>query len=50
VTALKDISTALHIIGAELASGSLKEYSTAKANFFYSKAGEDVEEWLAKIN
>ncbi len=50
MTALKDISTALHIIGAELASGSLKEYSTAKANFFYSKAGEDVEEWLAKIN
>ena len=23
---------------------------TAKANYFYGKAGEDVEEWLVKIN
>ncbi len=47
---LKDIGTALHIIGAGSASGSPREYSTAKANYFYGKAGENIEEWLAKID
>ncbi len=47
---LKDIGTALHIIGAGSASGLAREYSIAKANYFYGKAGEDIEEWLAKIN
>ncbi len=47
---LKDIGTAFHTIGTELASGLPREYSTAKANFFYDKAGEDVKEWLAKID
>ncbi len=42
--ALKDISTALHTIGAGLASGPPREYSTAKANYFYGKAEKDVEE------
>ena len=49
-TALKDIGTALHIIGMGPASGLPREYSIAKANYFYGKAGEDVEEWLAEIN
>src|SRR6266498_4017822 len=47
---LKDIGTALHTIGAELALGSAREYSIAKANYYYDKAGEEVEEWLAKID
>ncbi len=41
---LKDIGTILHTIGVGSASGSLREYSTAKANYFYDKAGEDIEE------
>ena len=48
--ALKDIGTALHTIGAGSVSGPAREYSTAKANYYYSKAGEDVEEWLAEID
>src|SRR6266540_4024260 len=48
--ALKDISTALYTIGAGSAPGSAREYSTAKANYFYDKAEEDVEEWLAEID
>ncbi len=48
--ALKDISTALHTIGAGPALGPAREYSTAKANYYYGKAGEDVEEWLAEID
>jgi len=47
---LKDIGTALYTIGAGLAPGSLREYSTAKANYFYGKVGEDVKEWLAEID
>ena len=47
---LKNIGTALHIIGAGLALGLPKEYSTAKANYFYGKAEEDVEKWLVKID
>ncbi len=47
---LKDIGTALHMIGAGLALGSLREYSTAKANYFYGKAREDIEEWLVEID
>ncbi len=43
-TALKDIGTALHIIGAGLALGPAKEYSTAKVNYYYDKAGKDVKE------
>jgi len=42
--ALKDIGIALHMIGAGPASGPAREYSMAKANYFYGKAGEDVEE------
>jgi len=42
--ALKDIGIALHTIGTEPASGSAREYSMAKANYFYGKAEEDVEE------
>ncbi len=41
---LKDIGTALHTIDAELVSGSAREYSTAKANYFYGKVGENIEE------
>ena len=48
--ALKDIGTVLHTIGAGPASGPAREYSTAKANYYYGKAGEDVEEWLAEID
>ena len=48
--ALKNIGTALHTIGAGPASGPTREYSTAKANYFYGKAEEDVEEWLAEID
>ena len=42
--ALKDISTALHTIDAGSAPGLVREYSTAKANYYYGKAEEDVEE------
>ncbi len=42
--ALKNIGTALHTIGVGSASGLSREYSTAKVNYFYGKAGEDVEE------
>ncbi len=48
--ALKNISTALHTLGTKLAPGLSWEYSIAKANYFYSKVGEDVKEWLAKID
>ncbi len=48
--ALKNIGTALHTIGAGLAPGPAREYSTAKANYYYGKVGEDVEEWLAEID
>src|SRR6266542_3054049 len=48
--ALKDIGTALHTIGAGPAPGLAREYSIAKANYYYDKAGEDVEEWLAEID
>ena len=48
--ALKDIGTALHTIGAGLAPGTAREYSTAKANYYYGKAEENVEEWLAEID
>ena len=48
--ALKNIGTTLYMIGARLASGLLKEYNTAKANYFYGKAEENVEEWLTKID
>jgi len=47
---LKDIGTALHTIGAGLVPGPAREYSVAKVNYYYGKAGEDVEEWLAEIN
>ncbi len=47
---MKDIGTALHTIGVGPAPGSAREYSTAKANCYYDKVGEDVEEWLAKID
>ncbi len=41
---LKDIGTVLHTIGAGLALGLAREYSMAKVNYYYGKAGEDVEE------
>ncbi len=41
---LKDISTAFYMISAVLALGSLKKYSTTKANYFYDKIGEDIKE------
>ncbi len=47
---LKDIGIALHIIDIGPVSGLFKKYSTIKANYFYSKAGEDVEEWLVEID
>jgi len=47
---LKDIGTALYTIGAGPASGPAREYSTAKANYYYDKVGEDVKEWLAEID
>ncbi len=49
-TALKNIGITLHIIGVGSVSGSPREYSTAKANYFYGKAEEDVKEWFAKID
>ncbi len=48
--ALKDIGTALHTIDAGPASELTRKYSIAKANYYYGKAGEDVEEWLAEID
>ncbi len=42
--ALKDIDTALHIIGAGLAPEPPREYSIIKVNYFYDKVGEDIEE------
>ncbi len=48
--ALKDIGTALHTIGAGPAPGPAREYSTAKANYYYGKAEEDIEEWLTKLD
>ncbi|SRR6266498_5616704 len=48
--ALKNIGIALHTISIKLVSGSPREYNTAKANYFYSKPEEDIEEWLIKIN
>ena len=48
--ALKNIGTALHTIGAGPVPELAREYSTAKANYYYGKAGEDVKEWLAKID
>src|SRR6266498_1329654 len=48
--ALKDIGTALHIIGVGPASGPAREYNTVKANYYYGKAGEDIEEWLAELD
>ena len=47
---LKDIGTAFHTISAGPAPGPPREYSTAKANYYYGKAGEDVEEWLAELD
>ena len=40
---LKDISTILHMIRVESASGSFKEYSIVKANYYYSKVGEEIK-------
>ncbi len=48
--ALKDIGTALHTIGAGPGPAPAREYSTAKANYYYGKAGEDVKEWLAELD
>src|SRR6266498_1236785 len=48
--ALKDIGTALHTIGTGLGPAPPREYSTAKANYYYGKAGEDIEEWLAELD
>ncbi len=41
---LKNIGIALHTIGAGLASGLPREYSIAKANYFYDKAEENIKE------
>src|SRR6266511_291305 len=48
--ALKDIGTALHTIGAGPGPAPAREYSMAKANYYYGKAGEDIEEWLAELD
>ncbi len=42
--ALKDIGTALHTIGVGPTPGPVREYNTTKANYYYGKTGEDVEE------
>ena len=42
--ALKDIDTALHTISVGSAPGPAREYSMAKANYYYGKTGEDVKE------
>ncbi len=47
---LKNIGTAFHTIGVRLALGPSREYSIVKTNYFYGKAGKDIEEWLAKID
>ncbi len=49
-TALKDIGNVLNVLGAGPALGPQREYSIAKSNYFYDKAEENVEEWLAKID
>src|SRR6266540_4272424 len=48
--ALKDIGNTLHTIGAGPGPVLAREYSTAKANYYYGKAGEDIEEWLAELD
>src|SRR6266542_850301 len=48
--ALKNIGTALHTIGAGPGPALPREYSTAKANYYYGKAGENIEEWLAELD
>ncbi len=48
--ALKDIGTAFYTIGVGLILGPPREYSMAKANYFYGKVGKDIEEWLVEID
>ena len=50
IAALKNIGTAFYTIGMKLTLGLFREYNIAKANYFYGKAGEDIKEWLAKID
>ena len=40
----KDIGIAFHTIGAGSAPGPSREYSTVKANYFYDKVKEKMEE------
>ncbi len=42
--AFKNIGNALNVLGVRPTSGPPREYSIAKSNYFYDKAGEDVEE------
>jgi len=48
--AFKDIGNAFNVLGIGSALEPYREYSTVKSNYFYNKAGEDVEKWLAKID
>ena len=48
--AFKDIGNAFNMLGAGPALEPQREYSMVKSNYFYDKAGEDVEEWLVKID
>ncbi len=48
--ALKDIGNVLNVLGTGPALKLQREYSIAKFNYFYGKAGEDLEEWLAEID
>src|SRR6266498_5393444 len=50
VATLKDIGNVLNVLGIGSAPGLQREYSTAKSNYFYSKAGKDVKEWLTEID
>ncbi len=50
VATFKDIGNVLNVLDVGLALGSQQEYSTAKSNYFYGKAGKDVEKQLAKID
>ncbi len=40
----KDIGNVLNVLGVGSASESQREYSMAKSNYFYGKAGDDIEE------
>ena len=49
-TILKDIGIAFHMIGIGSASKLFREYSIAKANYYYNKTEKNIKKWLVKID